>query len=328
MFKGTISRERRFLILMTLLIGIFLILPLFLSAYYIRRVKFFFWIATVALSWNFVSGYGGQVLFGHHGIWGLGAYASGLFMSWTGLSPFLGLPLTAFVTSLVWVIILYPCFRRRGVYFSILSFLGASTVFYLILNLRSITGGGSGFAFPIPQGEFPSSTILYYAQLIIFACCFGVLYFFMKSRYGLRLQAIRDDQDAASAVGINISRYKLVIFFISGYFIAAAAGIHAYGLNWIEPSTIFDIEFYNILPLFAVIIGGLATIPGPIIGAAIIVLLRTYLTDLFREYFILFVSGLIIITLLFAREGVWFKMKDAEEWVYSRMKKFIKKGNH
>ncbi len=314
-------------ILTIVLIIIALIAPCFIAGqtYLLHVVILIIIFATLAQSWNLTAGYAGQSSLGHAAFFGMGAYTVGiltLYIEFFRLSPLSGFILGGVIGSLIGLAIGFICFRLRGPYFA-LATLATTEVIRLIVGNTAFTGGALGISIarsqplitPLFVIEFTEKLPYYYISLILMIASFYVVYVLSKSRYGLLLQSIREDEDASNSLGVNSFRLKLLAIFISSFIAGVAGGLYAVYISYIDPSmepggvlTLFT----SIEPILITIIGGAGTILGPLIGSLIRVGVGEYLRVLFgwRAGMDLVVFGALFIIIFFlARKGIWGLLK-------------------
>ncbi|MPZ32741.1 MAG: branched-chain amino acid ABC transporter permease [Rhodospirillales bacterium] len=242
-----------------------LALPQGLSVYLTSFALFTMMYVVLALSWNIISGFTGYTSFGHVAFYGIGAYACAILVVDHGWSWVTTLFAGALVAGLVAVAIGYPVLRLKGPYFAI-AMLGMAEGTRVVATVwDGLTHGGLGISFPSVE----NSTSTYYAMLVLMLITIAVAYLVAHSRFGIRLNAIREDEVAAEALGINVTRYKLLAFVLSAVFPAAAGGIQAYKVLYIEPQAVFFVQITIAMALMSML-GGKGTVIGPVIGAVLL----------------------------------------------------------
>jgi branched-chain amino acid transport system permease protein len=315
-------------ILIIALIIIALLAPLQIAAqtYLLHIIVLIFLFAAFAQSWNLLAGYAGQPSLGHALFFGMGAYTTGLLTLYTEyfkINPWPSIILGGFVGALLGIAIGAICFRLRGPYFA-LATLAATEVARLIVMNSEFTKGAIGITISVPPPiSTPFFTIIfteklpyYYISLAIMIISFYAVYTLSKSRYGLLLRSIKDDEDAAMTLGVNAFRLKLLTMFISGFIAGVIGALYAIYISYIDPS--FEpggvlTLFTSIEPVLITIIGGAGTIIGPFIGSAIRFGVGEYLRVIFgwRAGMDLIFFGLIfLIIFFFARKGIWGVIKS------------------
>lgn len=234
-------------------------------------------LATLATSWNIMGGYTGYKSLGHSTFYGLGAYFVALaatHLNWNPLwsAPFLAIAVAAIALILGWIML-----RTSGAAFVIATIAMMLIFSLLALNLRDITGGAPGLSQPLPPytPEF-SRMPFYYYMLVVLIFAIAVSAYIRRSRFGLGLLAIRDDEGKAEMVGVNTTLYKVLAFGLSAYFVALGGGIWSYFTTHISPIFAFDI-LVSVDMILMTILGGQGTVWGPVLGAFILVPAKDYI---------------------------------------------------
>jgi len=271
-----------------------------------------FLYAMLAQSWNIIGGYAGQISLGHAVYFGCGAYTSTLLLVKWGLSPWLGMLAGAGLAMGLSLIIGYPCFRLAGHYFAIATIAIGEIAQISMVNWK---GGGGAVGLYIPlldesfvNLEFHTTKVpYYYIALGITAILFFVTYLIEKSWLGFYFRAIKGDLDAARALGINIPKYKSIALAISAFFTAVAGTFYAQYVLFIDPESVLPLML-SILICLVAILGGVGTVWGPFLGAAILVPLseftRTYLGGGGRAIDLMIYGALIVLIARFQPEGL------------------------
>jgi branched-chain amino acid transport system permease protein len=245
-------------------------------------------MASLASAWNIVGGYAGQFSFGHAAYFGAGAYTTAILLAaqnWSlPLCTGAGIAVACSIALLTGAIV----FRLRGHYFALASIGVAEIVRLTALNL-DITGGAEGILISdIPSGIFDlnGKYPFYYAMLILLVATLGISSLLRASRAGHYLQAIREDQDAAASLGINLYLYKNMALVISAALSSVAGGIYAVYLRYIDTSSVLSLRL-SIEIILTTIIGGIGTLWGPVLGAALLVSLAEALrSNMIGEYLV------------------------------------------
>lgn len=242
-----------------------LVLPEQVNVYYRSFVMFTMMYVVLALSWNIISGFTGYISFGHVLFYGVGSYASAILVADYGWNWIPTLFVSAAVAIVVAIVLGFPVLRLKGPYFAI-AMLGAAESFRILATVwDSLTHGGEGISLP----NVENSLSTYYTMMVLMVVTILVSYWIGHSRFGVRLNAIREDEVAAAANGINTTLYKLAAFVLSGVFAAMAGGIQANKTLYIDPDTEFFILITITMKLMAML-GGKGTVIGPIIGAVVL----------------------------------------------------------
>lgn len=236
---------------------------------------------SAAIAYNLISGFGGQLSFGHSVFFGLGAYTAALLLTEAGISPLLGLLAGGLIAVLVALVVGHATLRLRGVYFVLATF--ALTLIFEILatHFKGITGGDGGLSVPFLGNspvnlQFENELWLYYVALTLVSSYFVVSRAVRGSRIGLFLRAIRDDQDAARASGVEVTRVKVGVLCLSAFLTAVSGVLYLQQTAFVDPRSAFgvDVAVQIALPAIA---GGLGTVWGPVLGATVLIPLREFL---------------------------------------------------
>lgn len=248
-----------------------LFVPPTFSIYVRSFFMFMMMYVILSLSWNIISGYTGYINFGHVIFYGVGSYATAILVvdyGWHWIPTLFAAAVAGFIFAIV---LGYPVLRLKGPYFAI-AMLGASEGIRVIaINWHSLTHGADGINFPNIENSWET----YHAMLVVMVLTIIVAYWVGHSRFGIRLNAIREDEVAAESLGVNTTFYKLAAFGLSAIFPAMAGGIQGYKVLYIEPESEFFILITIYMKLFAMF-GGKGTVIGPILGAALLYSVQEY----------------------------------------------------
>ncbi len=271
-----------------------------LSPYDHNQITLAFVFIAVALAWNWLGGFVGQVSFGHAVMFGVGGFVAARLILNTAL-PFwltwLTGGLVAGLYALAWG---HPTLRLRGPYFSIAT-IGVGEATRLILTYwQQFTGGASGVNLPInPDLKYA----LYWYGLYFLALVAAASYALRHSRLGLGLLAIKSDVDAAADVGVGVVFCQDLVLFLSGAVVGVAGGFYASYFSFIEPNDMFGFDRSISFVLMAVI-GGVGTVFGPVLGAIVFVLLRQFLIASYPQLYLGLYGALLIVVVLFEPLGI------------------------
>lgn len=227
--------------------------------------------AMMATSWNIMGGYTGYKSLGHSAFYGLGAYLVAIAANGLGWNPLISAPFLALVVALVAILLGWIMLRTSGSAF-VIATIAMLLIFRLTaLNLREITKGAPGLSQPLPpwSPEFSRMPFYYYILVWLMVSLFASWYI-RRSRFGLGLVAIRDDEGKAEMVGVNTTLYKILAFGVSAYFVALGGGVWSYFTSHISPVFAFDI-IVGVDMILMTMLGGLGTLWGPVLGAFILV---------------------------------------------------------
>ncbi|MFO7667141.1 MAG: branched-chain amino acid ABC transporter permease [Desulfobacterales bacterium] len=275
--------------------------PLFLPRFQVYLLGLIFTTGLLALSLNLVLGLGGMYQFHHAVFYGIGAYTVALVITKTALSPWTGFLLAPIVAALFSLAIGLICVRLSKLYFGMLQISLGSLVWAVVFRWYSFTGGDDGIH-GISVPEIISSTSgAYYFSLVVTAGCIIVMHRIVNSPFGISFQAVRDNPVRSEAVGINVKRLQLTGMVISGAF----AGIAGSMFVVIEGSVFPELMFWTLSLeiIIMCLLGGWFTFLGPMLGAAIIVLLRTFV-GIYTEYWTIILGFVLMLLILFLPQGV------------------------
>lgn len=227
--------------------------------------------SVIGMAWNLLGGYCGQVSFGHAAFFGVGAYSAGIIYYKFGISGWWGLPLSIVAATVFALAIGFICLRLRGPFFALATLAIGVILRVTAENLTDFTQGDLGIM--IRERTWVEKTWYYYIILLIAALTFFIVRKVVESKLGYYFVAIREDQDAAESLGINTTFYKTIALCLSGLFTGAAGAFYMNYMGYIDPKVVFALHDISIVAIMVVMIGGVATYWGPIIGSLIMVLL-------------------------------------------------------
>jgi len=303
------------------LLVVLVILPSIIPRFYIYILAVIFMTALLAMSLNMVVGHGGLFQFHHGAFYGVGAYTAALMLTKTSLPMWLGFVAGPFMAAFVGLLIGMFCVRLTKLYFGMLQISLGSLVWAIAFRWYSFTGGDDGIhGIPLPS-LISSTKGAYYFGLILLILCVTVIYLIFKSPFGATLQAIRDNPERCEAIGINVRRHQLIAIVIATFF----AGVAGVLFVVVEGSVFPDLLFWVFsLELFIMcLLGGWFTFAGPILGAAIMISLRTFV-GIYTEYWTLILGIILILLIFFLPEGVWGYL--LEKFGFQRKKLLEKEG--
>ena len=268
--------------------------------------------ASMAQSWNIISGYGGQVSFGHSVFFGIGAYGAGLAVVTFGSLPWYGAPLGMLAAAAVSILISYPCFRLKGHYFAIATF-AIVEIFNRLFMIWDAVGGALGLDYPIlPDGwkNFSWSetkTGYYLGALAIFILVYGIVRWIEKNRMGYYLLAVREGQETAESLGVNSTFVKLGAMALSAALAALCGAFFAQYNYRVDPPMVMSLDMSMKFVLIT-ILGGIGTFWGPFLGALVLIPLqeytRAYLSHLGAGLDLIIFGVIIIIVMIKEPRGI------------------------
>jgi len=283
-----------------LLLVLFAVLPFFdLGANSVKVLFLTFVSIGASVGWNILGGFAGQVSFGFAVFYGLGAYTTALGIN-AGISPYLSYFMAGAVAAVASLLVGLPTFRLRGPYFAIAT-IGVSEATRVIMTNLEVTGGSSGYRItehvPFRQAEH------YYTGLGLAAFAVLISILVRRSRFGLGLRAIRDDQDAAADTGVNPYTYKLAAHALAAALTGAAGGVYARYAAYIDPEGVFGFQ-RSVGILLMPVIGGVGTIWGPVIGGGVYGVIEEELVARFPQIHLLLYGVLVMLIILFEPRGI------------------------
>jgi len=233
------------------------------------------WVA-IGSGWNLISGYTGQVLFGAAAFFGMGAYTAALLQFKLDISAWWGLPLG----GLVAVIFAFPfgwiCFRLRGPYFALATLALNEIMRHIATIWESLTEGMVGI---LIMQTFVSKVPYYYIALAIAVLSIVIIELVIRSKLGYYFVSIREDQDAAESMGINTVFYKMVSLCLAAWMMGLAGALYTNYMGFIDPKVVFSLHDISIMAILVGIVGGVATVYGPAVGALVMVAVQ----EIFRS---------------------------------------------
>jgi branched-chain amino acid transport system permease protein len=262
----------------------------------------------MATMWNLLAGYAGMVSIGQQAFVGLGAYAT-LYFALKGMNPFITIPFAALTCAVLALPVTYLLFRLRGGYFAIATWVVSDTVM-LIIGTIAFLGGGTGRLMPGLQSLTPAETA-HYSYLATWIVALVVVvgtYFLLRSRLGLVLASIRDDEVAARSAGAHVRSARRLVFVIAAAGCGAAGAVLAISQPFVQPTSVFSLQWAAEM-LFVSMIGGLGTIEGPIVGSIIFFALQQTLQQQGAWYLIIFGTVAVLVALWQPR-GIWGAIRD------------------
>ncbi len=283
--------------------ALLLSLPLWLRDAYLQQIVFRVVIfAVMGIAWNLVGGYAGQLSLGHVAYFGIGAYSVALFHEYFAWNPWFGTLAGVVLACLAALLIGSLTFRLRGPYFALSTIAAAEILRLLALNL-SFTHGAIGMTAPSLFEEPHGDLKTYFAAIPLLGAAFALATWTHKSRFGYWLRAIRENEDTAMAVGINPAVQKLKALLLSAALVAAAGALYASVFQFIGPDSVLAIDLSVQMALIAML-GGAATVWGPIIGAVVLTFAGEGLKAYLERSHLFFYGLLLVLVVLFLPGGL------------------------
>jgi branched-chain amino acid transport system permease protein len=278
------------------------LVPAFIHNDYLMQVFFrIVLFAALGLAWNLVGGYAGQLSLGHVAFFGLGAYGLAVLTA-RGLPVWISIFVAAFIAMVFAAIIGRIVFRLRGPYFTLATIAFGEVLRLTATNLK-VTGGAIGLSTPALFTGPSFWKLFYLAAVVLAVICFGINYATSISRPGYYLMAIREDEETASAVGIDTASYKLRALLISAFLTALGGALYASAFQYIVPDSVLTIEI-SVQIAIITMLGGAGTLLGPVIGAILLLGASELFKNRFQESHLLIYGILIVVVVLFLPDGI------------------------
>ena len=315
--SATLSSRITLAVLLALALG-FACAPYWASRDWIRLLGEFFAYAALASLWNLLAGYAGLVSVGQQAFVGLGGYIVFALAIFAGFNPLWAIPLGGLAAGVVAVPVAMLTFRLRGAYFAIGTWVVAE-VFRLLASQIGPMGGGSGTSLParivlgIAHSRPEREAIIFWVSFGLFVLVLGLIVALLRSRFGLALQAIRDNDMAAASNGIEVVRIKLFVYVMVALCTGLVGGWIFLENMRVSPDAAFDVNDWTALVIFMTVIGGIGSLEGPILGCIIFFALRETLSDLGSLY-LMMLGAVAILVMLKAPKGIWGLVAARTHW--------------
>lgn len=263
-----------------------------------------------AVGFNLMFGYAGALSFGHAAFLGIGAYGAGIAIVHYGFPWYLAVPIGIVVSAVLAVMMGYLATRVRGIYFAMVTLALSQIVFYIVLQMRDVTGGDDGLTgvnirrlyLPGLELNFHNPLVRYYFVLVFVAICLWCLSRILNSPFGAVLEATRENEDRARASGYNVAATRLLAFTLSGTFCGVAGTMYALHLSMVP----LELLHYTTSGLAVVmaLLGGMGTFFGPFVGAAVFLIVEDVI-NIWTVHWQLFVGGMVVLFVIFFPRGIW-----------------------
>jgi branched-chain amino acid transport system permease protein len=302
-----VARARRYTVWTTIGLGVAVAvlayLPYLVYNTVTDQMVTFFMLLTMATMWNLLAGYTGLVSIGQQAYIGLGAYAVLQLSDW-GVQPYLGVLLAAGVAALFALPTSWLAFRLRGDYFAVGTWVIAE-VYRLVTVRDSDLGGGSGRSLITLSGLDPAvrEALTYWVALGVAVLAVICAYLLMRSRLGLALTAVRDDERAAATAGVMVSRAKRIVYLVAAAGCGAAGGVLIVSTLDVHPDSAYSVQ-WSAYMIFIVVIGGIGSLEGPLFGTVIFFTLQQVFSN-YGSWYLVLVGALAIAGSVWLPRGVW-----------------------
>lgn len=297
--------------------------PLVVGGYAVSILTLVFFFAYFGQSWNIMMGFSGQLSLGHALFVGLGGYAAAILLLRYGINPWLSLPVAAALCAGAGVMIGYLGFRFavRGIYFALLT-IACAEFTRIVFDNWTFVGGTAGLFLPVRDPGANalvslrgSAQFFYYVTLVMLVLVSGLALGLLRSRFGYLWRAVRDDEDAARAMGVRVLRLKIGAVALSAALTGIGGAIYALYNGSLFPDTMMGMGL-SIQLIIAPIIGGLGTIVGPLVGAVFVILIAELAAEIGQSIGIAglnsFIYGItMILVIVFLPDGIWPAVKTS-----------------
>jgi len=294
--------------------------PHFVPRAYLQDLILIFLLVAMSQCWNLLAGYAGLISVGQQAFVGLGGYGLFAVIVSFGVDPLLAVLLSAIAVAVLSIPVGFVVFRMQGAYFAVVTWVVAE-VFRLLMAQWKTLGGGTGTSLPRSatgsmlgldwaaelfgvRSAAAREIVIYWAALVVMVAIVAVVYRLLRSRFGLALAAIRDTEVAAESVGVDITRTKFLAYVFAAFGTALAGALYFLDSARISPDAAFSVLDWTAYVIFIVVIGGIGTIEGPILGAIIFVVLQSTLSS-YGPWYLILLGVLGIAVMLIAPKGLW-----------------------
>lgn len=328
--KAVQTYHRNLAAVIGIILLIFALIPAAVKSPYILNIFIqVFYISTLSMAWNLLGGMTGQNSLGHAAYMGLGAYACCILVAKTGANPWLAALFGMAVVGLIAGVVFYPCFILRGPYFTLVSIAFGESIRQVIIN-SEFFGRASGVGLPFGGDSwinfrFASKVPYYYVGMIMMILIYLLMKKIDRSKMGFALKTIREDEDAAAAIGINPTKYKVIAVVISAMVAALVGFFYASYIRYIDPDLMIQAKSTeSVLPA---VVGGAAYVEGPLVGGLLMISLSEYLRANFSAILpginMLMYAVVLLVVIRFRPTGIlgWYMNSSVKKFVDEKILK-------
>jgi len=294
-----LNKKRLAIACLAILVAAVALLPCYTSGYIVAFAAIVLMFVVLSQAWNIFSGFTGYVSFGHHVYFGVGCYVSAILLSKYGISVYLSMVVAAVAVALLALIISGPTLRLKGAYFSLSTLAVAIAMHVLSLNIPGLTRGGKGITLP------PEYHLLgfFYVMLIFALISIGLAILVRNSKIGFAVSAIRGDEDLAASIGVNSFKYKALTLILSAILWGIMGNFYAWYVTYMHPSDAFHI-LRLVTAMVGVLMGGVGSIGGTVIGAIAFGFLNEVLWARFSTIYLILLGIVVVLIVRFAPDGL------------------------
>ncbi len=328
--KAVRTYYRNLAVVIGLILLVFALIPAVVKSPYILNIFIqVFYMSTLSMAWNLLGGMTGQNSLGHAAYMGLGAYVCCLLVVKTGANPWIAAVFGMVVVGLIAGVVFYPCFILRGPYFTLVSIAFGESIRQVIIN-SEFFGRASGVGLPFggdswANFRFASKVPYYYVGMIMMILIYLMMKKIDRSKMGFALKTIREDEDAAAAIGINPTKYKVIAVVISAMVAALVGFFYASYIRYIDPDLMIQAKSTeSVLPA---VVGGAAYVEGPLVGGLLMISLSEYLRANFSAILpginMLMYAVVLLVVIRFRPTGIlgWYMNSRAKKFVDEKILK-------
>ena len=293
------------------LLAVLASLPAWSNAAVMRMLVEFIALLVLAQMWNLLAGYAGLVSIGQQAFVGLGGYALIVLADDVGVNPFVAVPLAGLVAAVFALPTAVLVFRFRAGYFAVGTWAVAEVYRLLVANTPALgRGTGRTLAAVFPLARENRELITYLLALAVGAAALAAVYAYLRSRLGLALMALRDSEAASETLGVDVFRTKLTVYLVAAFGTGVTGALLYLNLLRISPDAAFSIN-WTAYVIFIVVIGGLGSVEGPILGTLVFFVMRELLSD-YGAWYLILLGGVAVLVMLVCPQGLWGLV--AERW--------------
>ncbi len=297
--------------------------PFWLSSEAMRLVVEFVCLLAMSQMWNLLAGYGGMVSIGQQAYIGIGGYALFVLANQIGLNPFLSVPLAGIIAALFALPTSRVLFRLSGAYFSVATWVVAEVYRLFVANISALgSGAGVSLTAMLAFDKGTREAITFWLAVVLLVATTGGVYALLRSRLGLALTAIRDSAVAAESQGVNVARVKLLVYVLAAFGAGCAGALYFVNALRVSPDAAFGLDWIPLM-FFTVVIGGIGTIEGPIVGTILYFTLRQLFGDFGSWYLIALGLGAIVVMIRFPR-GIYGELAARFGWRFFPLQRVLR----
>ncbi|MBU2601315.1 MAG: branched-chain amino acid ABC transporter permease [Actinobacteria bacterium] len=287
-----------------IILAIAVSLPLWGSSNLMKTGVTFLTLVALAQMWNLLAGYAGLLSVGQQAFVGIGAYGVWALAEKGGVHPFVAVPIAGLIAAAFALPTAGLTFRLRGGYFAVGTWVVAEVFRLLVINIAWLGGGSGGSITSVGRiARDTREAAVYWLALGVAVGAVVLVYLILRSKGGLALASIRDDQTAAAGLGVNTVRSKLWVYVLSAFGCGTTGAVIYLNLLTVQPEGAFSLN-WSALMIFTVVIGGVGTIEGPILGALIFFGLQQVLSD-YGSWYLVLIGTIAATSAVFAKQGLW-----------------------